>query len=73
MVWIKAISFRAERHRDDADADRLYVKSLSVPKDYVKARKWLNIADESGSAEAAAGRDALVRNLTEVVCRSHSA
>ncbi|MXW91179.1 MAG: hypothetical protein F4114_09000 [Rhodospirillaceae bacterium] len=43
---------------------RAFAKGLGVPQDYVEAHKWLNLAAGTGSAKAAAERDALAGKMT---------
>ncbi len=63
-----AAEWRAAADRGDARAmlalGRAFVKGLGVPRDYVEAHMWLNLAAGRGSAEAAAERDALTKEMT---------
>ena len=43
---------------------RVFVKGLGVPKDFIEAHKWLNLAAARGDAKAAAERDALEKRMT---------
>ena len=43
---------------------RAFVKGLGVPKDFIEAHKWLNLAAARGDARAAAERDALEKRMT---------
>ena len=43
---------------------RAFAKGVGVPRDFIEAHKWLNIAAGQGSAEAAAERDALESRMT---------
>ena len=43
---------------------RAYAKGLGVPRDFIEAHKWLNLAAGRGSAEGAAERDALAKEMT---------
>ncbi|MDE0331907.1 MAG: SUMF1/EgtB/PvdO family nonheme iron enzyme [Nitrospinae bacterium] len=43
---------------------RAFVKGLGVPKDFIEAHKWLNLAAARGDAKAAAERDALEKRMT---------
>ena len=43
---------------------RVFVKGLGVPKDFIEAHKWLNLAAARGGAKAAAERDALEKRMT---------
>ena len=43
---------------------RAFAKGLGVPQDFVEAHKWLNLAAGRGSAEGAAERDALAKEMT---------
>ena len=60
--------WRAAADAGDARAmlslGRAFVKGLGAPQDYVEAHKWLNLAAGLGSAEAAAERDALAKEMT---------
>ncbi len=43
---------------------RAFAKGVGVPRDFIEAHKWLNLAAGRGSAEAAAERDALEARMT---------
>ena len=43
---------------------RAFVKGLGVPKDFIEAHKWLNLAAARGDAKAAAERDAIEKRMT---------
>ncbi len=63
-----AAEWRAAADRGDARSmlalGRAFVKGLGVPRDYVEAHMWLNLAAGRDSAEAAAERDALAKEMT---------
>ena len=43
---------------------RAFAKGVGVPRDFIEAHKWLNLAAGRGSAEAAAERDKLAAEMT---------
>jgi len=61
-------SFKLAAARGHADGQfamgKMYAEGLGVPKDYVLAHVWLNLAAGNGSDLAAAARDELSRRMT---------
>ena len=55
---------RAQDVRAMLALGRAFAKGVGVPQDFIEAHKWLNLAAGRGSAEGAAERDALAKEMT---------